>query len=368
MKSRTKRIFAIAMIAVACALLSSLIVSQPVLNRGVVVGMGVDQTEDGAVEVTIQIAVAGESSAPGAPNRYAVISGKAPTLIGAMEEISRTLAYKPAYFHCHILIFGERLVSEGVREVATQLFAEDSVMDDVAILSVKGTAKETLERSVSVQGAASIYLQQLNKINSSTGGHPTTTLKSFITEFETTGYTPFLPWAEAFPVPRAIGGADTGGDEQNYAFDCAKTVLFDEKGRGSVESEEVTVAIGLTGQADGIYLPITTEKGFMNVFVKKSLHWWHIEKRGTVTLCPFYFVKVIATNIAESPKDLPDEYVEQEIKKYVEKVITDSYALSESKGLDPFSLQGKYHKKYGENAQPEKMELRLKIKVKVSDA
>ena len=367
MKNRTKKIFVIAMICIACAFLSSLIISQPVLNRGVVVGMGVDQKEDGDIEVTIQIAVAGESSAPGAPNRYAVVSGEGSTLIGAMEKISRILAYKPAYFHCHILILGERLVTEGVREVTTQLFAEDSVMDDVAILAVKGTAKETLERSVSVQGAASVYLQQLNKINSTTGGHPTTTLKSFATEFETEGYTPFLPWVEAIPVPQAVGGADTGGDEQNYAFDCSKTVLFDDEGRGSVEGEDVTVAIGLTGQADGIHLPITTEEGFMDVFVKKSLHWWHIEKKGKVTLYPFYFVKVIATDLTESPKDLPDALVEKEVKKYAQRVITESYTLGESKGLDPFSLKGKYHKKYGKKRQVDQMEFAVKIKVKVSD-
>ena len=368
MKSRTKRLIAILLICIACALLSGLVVSQPVLNRGVVVGMGVDKTENDTIEVTIQIAVAGESSAPGAPNRYAVISGEDDTLIGAMEKISRILAYKPAYFHCHILILGERLITEGVREVVTQLFAEDSVMDDVAILACAGTAKETLERSVSVQGAAAIYLQQLNKINSTTGGHPTTTLKSFVTEFETEGYTPFLPWVEALPVPRAIGGADTGGDEQNYAFDCSKTVLFDDAGKGVVEREEMTVAIGLTGEAEGIHLPITTSEGFMDVFIKKSLHWWHIEKEGKVTLLPLYFVKVIATDIAESPKDLPDEQVESEVKKYVEKVVTECHERGKSQGLDPLSLRGKYHKKYGEKNAPEDIEFALSITVKVSDA
>ncbi len=120
MKSKTKRMVAIALIVVACALISELIVSQPVLNKGVVIGMGVDQTEQGNVEVTIQIAVAGESSAPGAPNRYAVVSGEDKTLIGAMEKISRIIAYKPAYFHCHILVLGEKLITEGVKDVVMQ--------------------------------------------------------------------------------------------------------------------------------------------------------------------------------------------------------------------------------------------------------
>ena len=366
MKRGAKRIFAVALIVIACAVVSELIVPQPVLNKGVVVGMGVDKTETGAIEVTVQIAVAGESSAPGAPNRYAVVSGESSTLIGAMETISRITAYKPAYFHCHILILGERLVTEGVREVVTQLFAEDSVMDDVAILATQGTAKKTLERSVSVQGAAAIYLQQLNKINSTTGGHPTTTLKSFATEFETDGYTPFLPWVEAVPVPKAVGGADTGGDEQNYAFDCSKTVLFDPEGRGSVESEEVTAAIGLTKRADGMLLPIKTEKGFMDVFVKKSVPWWHVQKSGKLVFCPLYFVKVIATDLAESPKALPDDVVESEVKNYVEKVISESFALGKQTELDPLSLKGKYRKKYGRDA--ESYSLDLKIKVKVSDA
>ena len=368
MKTRTKKFIAIALIVLACALLSELIVAQPILNKGIVVGMGIDRTEDEAIEVTIQIAVAGESSAPGAPNRYAVVSGKAPTLIAAMDQISRITAYKPAYFHCHILILGERLVTEGVREVATELFAEDSVMDDVAIMAVKGTAKETFERSVSMQGAPSIYLQQLNKINSTTGGHPTATLKSFVTNFETAGFTPYLPWVEAVPVPKAVGGADTGGDEQNYVFDCAKTVLFDDEGRGSVQDEEMTLAIGLTGPAEGILLPIDTERGAMDVLIKRSFEWWHLEQSGEVTLSLLYFVKVIATDIAESPSDLEDDFVERAVESRAKEVLTKGFLQGSAQGTDPYSLKGKYHKKYGDKRDPERTALNLKIKVKVGDA
>ena len=368
MKSRTKKIIALTLIILACAVVSEVIVAQPILNKGIVVGMGVDRTDKGQIEVTIQIAVAGESSAPGAPNRYAVVSGEAPTLIAAMEKIARITPYKPAYFHCHILILGEKLVKEGVREAATQLFAEDSVMDDVAVMAVKGTAKETLERSVSVQGAASIYLQQLNKINSSTGGHPTATLKSFVTKFETAGCTPYLPWVEAVPVPKAIGGADTGGDEQNYAFDCAKTVLFTDAGEGYVQGEDMTVAIGLTGQAEGMLLPVKTSEGFMDVLIKKSLEWWHIEKSGKITLSALYFVKVIATDVAESPKELKEEFVSESVKSYVSKMLIDCYREGTENGLDPFSLKGKYLKKYGNKKEPPAMSLDLKIKVKLSDA
>lgn len=368
MKNRTKKIFAIALIVIACAVTSGLIVSQPILNKGIVVGMGVDKTDDGEIEVTVQIAVAGESSAPGAPNRYAVVSGKGSSLIDAMEHIARITAYKPAYFHCHILLLGEKLVTEGAREVVIQLFAEDSVMDDVAVMAVAGSAKETLERSVSVQGASSVYLQQLNKINTSTGGHPTSTLKSLSTQFLTAGYTPYLPWVEAVPVPKAVGGAKTGEDEQNYAFDCAKTVLFTDEGKGTVCEEDLTAAIGLSRQAEGMLLPIRCEEGAMDVYIKKSLDYWKIEKDGTVTLAAIYFVKVIAQDIAESPKDLEDDFVTDKVKEEISKKIDDAYRKYAAKNLDPFSLKGKYHKKYGEKKDPPALDLKLGITVKMSDA
>lgn len=367
MKKRTKRIAVVALIVLACALIADLIVAEPILNKGVVIGMGLDQTEGGEIEVTIQIAVAGESSAPGAPNRYAVVSGAAPTLTGAMDKIARITAYEPAYFHCHVLLVGERLVIEGVREVVTELFVEDAVMDDVAIMAVKGTAKETIERSVSMQGAASVYLQQLNKLNSTSGGHPTATLKSFVTAFETAGYTPYLPWVTAVPVPKAIGGADTGGDEQNYAFDCSETVLFTDEGIGTVESEETTVAIGLTGQTEGMLLPIRTEGGFLDVLVKKSMHLWHIERSGAVTLSALYFVKVVATDLGESPKDLSEEFVSQTVERYARETILSAYMRGVEKGRDPYSLKGKYHKKYGEEKEPSETTLRVKIAVKTGD-
>ena len=368
MKHRTKKLLAIALIVIACAITSGLIVSKPILNKGIVVGMGVDKTEDGEIEVTVQIAVAGESSAPGAPNRYAVVSGKGSSLIDAMDHIARITAYNPAYFHCHILLLGERLVREGVTEVVMQLFAEDSVMDDVAVMAVAGSAKETLERSVSVQGASSVYLQQLNPIPSTTGGHPTSTLKTLATQFLTTGYTPYLPWVEAVPVPQAVGGAKTGEDEQNYAFDCAKTVLFDAQGKGVICEEELTAAIGLSGQAEGMNLSVKCDEGSMDVHVKKSLDYWKIEKDGTVTLSAIYFVKVIAQNIAESPKDLSKDFVTEKVKEEITEKIERSYRRYTAEGLDPFSLEGKYHKKYGNKREPPALDLKLRITVKTSDA
>ncbi|MBP5404553.1 MAG: hypothetical protein J6Y74_01200 [Clostridia bacterium] len=98
MKKRTEKLIAIVLILILCTLVGNLIVTQPILNRGIVIGMGVDKTEEDEIEVTVQIAVAGESSAPGAPNRYALVSGKGPTLLSAMDRIARITAYSPLIF------------------------------------------------------------------------------------------------------------------------------------------------------------------------------------------------------------------------------------------------------------------------------
>jgi len=368
MNERTKKILSVLLIVVVCTLVGNLIVTQPILNRGIVIGMGVDKTDDGQTEVTVQIAVAGESSAPGAPNRYALVSGKGDTLLSAMDQIARVTAYKPAYFHCHMLLFGEKLVETGVLETAKQLFIEDSVMDDVAVMAVRGTAKETLERSVSMQGASSVYLQQLNKINSTAGGHPAATLKNLISHFETAGYTPYLPWVEAVPVPKAVGGADTGGDEQNYAFDCSKTVLFHDDGRGIVEEKEVTEALALTSAKGGMLLSVKTEDGSMDVNVKRTLRYWHIEKDGTVTYRAVYFVSVIAENVTADMTKVSDDYVTEHVAEHIRKTIKDSYEKTAAAHTDALSLEGKYHKKYGMKKEPEAITLRLDVTVKRSDA
>ena len=106
----------------------------------------------------------------------------------------------------------------------------------------------------------------------------------------------------------------------------------------------------------------------MDVLVKKSLHWWHIEREGKITLCPLYFVKVVATDIAESPKDIPDEEVENAVKECVSKKIEEASATQKETGLDPFSLKGKYYKKYGKKTKVDEIAFELNIAVKVSDA
>ncbi|MBQ9370508.1 MAG: hypothetical protein IJU10_05515 [Clostridia bacterium] len=368
MNDRTKKIISVLLIVIVCTLVGNLIVTQPILNRGIVIGMGVDKTENGETEVTVQIAVAGESSAPGAPNRYALVSGKGETLLSAMDEIGRITAYKPAYFHCHMLLFGEKLVETGILETAKQLFIEDSVMDDVAVMAVKGTAKETLERSVSMQGASSVYLQQLNKINSTVGGHPAATLKNLVSHFETSGYTPYLPWVEAIPVPKAVGGADTGGDEQNYVFDCSKTVLFHEDGTGIVAEKEVTEALVLTTAKGGMLLSVNTEDGTLDVNVKRILRYWHIEEDGTVTYRAVHFVSVIAENVTEDMTEVSDDYVTKHVAAHIRETIEKSYGETLAQEVDALSLDGKYHKKYGDKKEPKALRLRLDVTVKRSDA
>ena len=44
MKNRTKRILLVALVLIACAVFSELIAPQPVLNKGVVIGMGAGET------------------------------------------------------------------------------------------------------------------------------------------------------------------------------------------------------------------------------------------------------------------------------------------------------------------------------------
>ena len=364
MSDRMKKICLLVLVVVACAVIGECIVTQPILNRGIVIGVGIDKTETDEIEVTAQLAVAGESSAPGAPNRYALVSGKGATLLSALDDLARVTAYTPAYFHCHMVLFGEKLATEGVREVATQLFIEDSMMDDVAVMATKGSAKDTLKKSVSMQGASSVYLQQLNKINS-TGGHPTATLKSFIIDFESAGFTPYIPWVEAVPVPKAVGGADTGGDEQNYVFDCGKTVLFREDGSGIVTEADATTAMALTEQPEGISLSVRTEEGAMDLSIKKALRFWHIEKDGGVTFKATYYVSLTAQNIVKDAADLEDEYITAHVKEHIESLL--KAAHEDYPDTDPYSVKGRYYKKYGKRSLPEKLSFRTEISVKRSD-
>ena len=145
-------------------------------------------------------------------------------------------------------------------------------------------------------------------------------------------------------------------------------MLFHDDGVGSVEGEETTVAIGLTGQAEGMLLTVKKEEGFLDVLIKKSLEWWHIEKDGKVTLSVLYFVKVIATDLKENPNELPDSLVEQAVSDKIRETVLSCEKKAREKGFDLYSLEGKYHKKYGEKREPTALALDLKIKVKVGDA
>lgn len=111
---------------------------------GIVVGMGIDKSEDQYL-VSFQVVDPGEVAAKqGATGRAPVVmyKEKSDTLFGAIRKIT-TMSPRRSYFsHLRILVIGEELAKEGIGKALELILRDHEFRTDFYIVATKGTKAE----------------------------------------------------------------------------------------------------------------------------------------------------------------------------------------------------------------------------------
>lgn len=140
---------------------------QDLTHRSIVVGIGLDKVENGEIELTLQIvnpSGLGMEQSGGAANKEPiwVNSTKGKTVYEAIREHQKTINRRPFYSHVQVMVIGEELAKEGIKDIL-DFFARDYEvrLNSSVIIARQTTAKQILSSKTIMEVTPSTHLKNI---------------------------------------------------------------------------------------------------------------------------------------------------------------------------------------------------------------
>ncbi|MBS4539331.1 Ger(x)C family spore germination protein [Clostridium sp. D2Q-11] len=138
----------------------------PITEKAMVMGVGIDKTEDNMIELTLQVVKPtsinyGEGS-QGSSDTVWVYSTKGKTLFKAMRNQLQTINRKPFYSHVQVIIIGDELAKTGIQEVI-DLFERDREprLSPTVLIAKETTAKKVLSAKSDLENVPAMHIMEI---------------------------------------------------------------------------------------------------------------------------------------------------------------------------------------------------------------
>ena len=317
--------------------------SLSVTKRGVVIGMGLDRTEEGYL-VSAQMMQAGGGNSPEATAMYEVIVGEGATLREAMASITKKTSLYPSYAHCKVLFLGDEMLDEGLDDVLLSLM-QNNDLGNVQVVATAGTAYKAITATVAISPTTSAYLERDNILVSKFGGRRLVSLKDYCQRIDCLSGNKFLPYAVMEPAEKPTGGEDSQQKESPVLFNILHTAAFDCNNKVHYYGEDITLAVGLVETEGGQLTAYDDEGRFVTVKINAA-HRRRSYRPKCVEGHYRYDVSVVEQNVTEG--DLEAEVVERLVAVQMENKMRSAYETCKADGVDIFSVSGHLYKRYGQ--------------------
>ncbi|QAY65858.1 Ger(x)C family spore germination protein [Paenibacillus protaetiae] len=327
-------------------------------DLSVVLAMGIDLTEQGNYEITVQVADPSQMSKNRGSERSPsiVFSSSAPTLFEALRKITTNAPRRMYIAHLRILILNDAIARKGIRETLDFLFRDHEIRPDFYMAVARGfKAKEILSIVTPMETLTAMDLYRSLKMSEKVWA-PTAAVNvtDMIQRLTKDGWDPVLTGV-------TIVGDVKKGESSDNVKQPASLAEYKYTGIGLFRDERL---VGWLNEQDSkgysyitnkvsntvgrVKCPDSDKLFLVEVHEAKTKYEPRVENGK-----PVMHLKVrIQANLGEvhCKADLTDENVikqmEQLAKKQLEKIIMSSIASSQSKGTDVYGFGEAFHRKY----------------------
>ncbi len=226
-KAKSKWIILIVVI-VLVALLDGLSSNVNLLDRAIVVGMGLDAA-DGELLLSVQVIIPKNSSSASQGNDFVVYSARGNTLQEAVENISYAVGLKASFAHTNVIVLGDSFLKSGRTDVLEFLVTSDMVTDNTLLVASAGDAGEILAVQMPINEVASYHLTEILQSNRKEAGQNTSSLKAYFEDIYKVGQTACLPLVFLRESDFGLLGQETK-DEKAKLLDVSHVVVTDREG------------------------------------------------------------------------------------------------------------------------------------------
>lgn len=351
MKRRVKsKWILLVVVVVAVAALDGLSSNINLLDRAIVVGMGIDYV-DGELSLSAQAIIPKNSSSASQGNDFVVYSARGETVQEAVENLSYSVGLKASFAHTNVIVLGESFLKSGRTDVIEFLVSGDLVTDNTLLVAGAGDAKDILAVSMPINEVASYHLTEILQSNRKEAGQNPSTLKDYFEDIYKVGETACLPLVFLRESEFGLLGEKAGG-EKTKLLDVSHVVVTNREGYLVRLGRRQSAALSYTTQKlNAGSISYTGDDGYIKEAVilrtdcnKRALSEREVEIKLDFSVRPAekYFVSRdgSAGGISESEQE--------QIRAKIVSAVADCFEVCKYYYADVFHLGEELYRMYGE--------------------
>lgn len=351
MKRRVKsKWILLVVVVVAVAALDGLSSNINLLDRAIVVGMGIDYV-DGELSLSAQAIIPKNSSSASQGNDFVVYSARGETVQEAVENLSYSVGLKASFAHTNVIVLGESFLKSGRTDVIEFLVSGDLVTDNTLLVAGAGDAKDILAVSMPINEVASYHLTEILQSNRKEAGQNPSTLKDYFEDIYKVGETACLPLVFLRESEFGLLGEKAGG-EKTKLLDVSHVVVTNREGYLVRLGRRQSAALSYTTQKlNAGSISYTGDDGYTKEAVilrtdcnKRALSEREVEIKLDFSVRPAekYFVSRdgSAGGISESEQE--------QIRAEIVSAVADCFEVCKYYYADVFHLGEELYRRYGE--------------------
>lgn len=311
-----KRIFIFILVALAIAIVATSFTGEDIIGRAIIVGMGVDKSDEG-VRVTVEI-VSPASSGEEIGTFSKTISVNGQSIPAAITRIAELTGKEASLGRCLVIVFGQEYYENtDLSNDIEYLIQSDSFKESSAICCVEGKAEELFNNGAAMSQGVSLVLGEMFNSQAKQTAIVTNTLLDYTLSQRSSTKTGFLNQVRF--VPSNNENVDEPDKAQGY-FDLRNIAIFgDNKYMCMLTDEEIRGFALMNKDVIGSSFVSSTEDGEQyTVTVSSKDIKLSLQKDDTIKCEIDLYGKAARTDsgevegifVAQNPKELPKEIVE----------------------------------------------------------
>lgn len=236
--------FLILIVCVGLVVFNALVFNVSVVNRNIVVGIGLDYENNEYTLYTQVVLPKNGGVASGGGNNYITLKANAQNIDLAVDKLEKEQGVILSFAQAAILILGKSMVQNGDLKLVDTFFMDDRVHDNMLIAMAEEKAEDVLNASVAAGEVASLQLVRQLRPTKSPLGVSAISLQEYVRNSKNKNKINYMPVVK---VEKTEPSTDQAKENENEAnkFIINTTAIADENGLKCVLDEEQTQSYNL---------------------------------------------------------------------------------------------------------------------------
>lgn len=217
---------AVIIVAAIVLVCGKLLPAEPLAQRAMVVGFGIDAADGDSLKVSAQILNPG-SGEDQSGTETTLVTVVDETIAGAMGKISEKASRTVALTHCNVVFIGRKIAEKNnVYSAINYLITNSYLSENAYLFLADDKAEDVLGSNTGFGNNASLYVQALVGLHGEYSDVADKTLQSFVVGYHSLGKSNWLPIVKKESMPSS--GGSQGGEEQEeeYVFNLNSVGVF----------------------------------------------------------------------------------------------------------------------------------------------